>query len=71
MGYSLEQKESKMQSNNQFQYSQYNIYFIQITEEQTGIKMSGRENKFPVSSGAMGRLMSKIKRTVSETVSNI
>ncbi|XP_055319664.1 facilitated trehalose transporter Tret1-like isoform X2 [Sitodiplosis mosellana] len=28
--------------------------------------MSGRENKFPVTSGAMGRLMNKIKRTVSE-----
>lgn len=30
--------------------------------------MSGRDNKFPVSSGAMGRLMSKIKRSVSESV---
>lgn len=33
--------------------------------------MSGRDNKFPVTSGAMGRLMNKIKRTVSEAVSLI
>lgn len=33
--------------------------------------MSGRDNKFPVSSGAVGRLMNKIKRSVSETVSSI
>lgn len=32
--------------------------------------MSGRDNKFPVTSGAMGRLMNKIKRTVSEAVSS-
>lgn len=32
--------------------------------------MSGRD-KFPVSSGAMGRLMNKIKRSVSEAVSSI
>lgn len=33
--------------------------------------MSGRDKNYPVSSGsgAMGRLMSKIKRTVSESVS--
>lgn len=45
-------------------------YFRYWTWEKK-IKMSGRDKSYPVSagSGAMGRLMSKIKRTVSESVS--